>query len=103
MGEDQHVAVDRPDALQDAVGPRRDLVDRLATGPRPAPDRPVRILLAARRAVSAARARGLVRTSANEGPRRRSPSATAWVLPVSVSGMFVRPVCWPLRDHSVSP
>ena len=135
--EQQDIAIGGLGPGEDPIRPCADLLGGLAVGPRARPDRPIRVRLAdgrcqqalegavvpfgqvgldrrasakpARRAVSLARTRGLVRTRANGGRpstswvRSRSPSATAWSRPTSVSGMSVRPVCRPSRAHSVWP
>src|ERR1043166_2388394 len=57
----------------------------------------------ASRAVVCARPIGLASTRANFLPARSLPSALACRSPLGVSAMLVRPVCWPLLLHSVSP
>lgn len=47
--------------------------------------------------------RGLVKPRLCLTARSRSPSSRASFSPCSVSGMSVRPVCWPESDHAVSP
>src|SRR6266436_4946125 len=53
--------------------------------------------------VRVARCNGLVSTFAKTDPASRSPRRTALRSPRSVSGRSVRPVCWPLIVHAVSP
>jgi hypothetical protein len=49
------------------------------------------------------RCKGLVNTLAKVRPSRRAPSLRAFASPRSVSGRSVRPVCWPVIVHAVSP
>jgi hypothetical protein len=113
----------RQRTLDDAVGARADLVRGLAPRVAVAPEVPAGPLLADLRrgesfvlavvelpevfvaswAVSRARRMGLVSTSANSRPARRSPSARAARSPSGVSSTSVRLVCLPLALHSVSP
>ena len=53
--------------------------------------------------VSRARCIGLQRTSANVSARVPAASASPSRRPLSVNGMSVVPVCWPLRLQAVSP
>src|SRR5271167_3251861 len=53
--------------------------------------------------VSRARCIGLQRTSANALAASTDRIRSASRRPLSVNGMSVLPVCWPLRLHAVSP